>query len=126
MLHRLRARLVFPKSSGMAQWGYNQMAVRYDQAVHINPDAGNEEPKYNIKQEYDTDNEEFKCDLPLMDEAHAINAYNTLTDASVWSYLVDGVGVNWVEHHTCDHDEAVKSGCVTQSRKEYGEPLETI
>ena len=126
MLHRLRARLVFPKSSGMAQWCYDQMTVRYDQAVHVNEGAANEESKYNIVQEYDADNDEFKCDLPLMDEAHAIDAYNTLSDASVWAWLADGVGVNWVEHHTCDHDEVVRSGCVTQSRKTYGEPLEDI
>ena len=124
MKHRARARLVFSKSSGMAQWCKNQLAVRHGQAVHINEGYKNEEPKYNINQEYDANNNEFKCDLPLLDKSHAEDAYNTLTDATIWAYLVDGVGVQFVEHHTCDHDETNRSGCVTQSKKTYGEPLE--
>ena len=126
MLHRLKSRLVFPKSSGMATWARDQMAVRHGQAVHINEGEDNEEPKYNDITDYGNDLQEVKCDLPLLDENHAIDAYNTLTDASVWAWLADGAGVNWVEHHTCDHDETVRTGCKTQSRKEHGEPLEEI
>ena len=124
MLHRLRARLVFSKSSGMAQWCKNQMSVRHGQAAHINKGENNEEPKYNILEEWDADNDEIRCDLPLLDQSHAEDAFNTLTDATVWAHLADGVGVHWVEHHICDHDESQRSGCVTQSRKTYGEPLE--
>ena len=121
MKHRARARLVFGKSSGMAQWCKDQMAVRYDQAEHMNEGLKNEEPKYNTLQEYDANNDEFKCDLPLLDKDHAEDTFNTLTDATVWAHLVDGVGVQFVEHHICDHDESNRSGCVTQSRKTYGE-----
>lgn len=99
------------------------MAVRYDQATHINEGLANEEQKYNIKREWDSDNNEFLCDLPLLDESHAADAFNTMTAASVWAWLTDGVGVNWVEHHTCDHDQDERDGCKKQSYKEYGEPL---
>lgn len=125
-LHRLRARLVFPASSGMAQWAKDQLQVRHDQATHINEGAKNEEQKYNILNDYEDDKQEIKCDLPLLDEAHAQDAYATLTDASVWTHLAEGVGVNWVEHHTCDHDEEVRTGCKTVSRKEHGEPLDDL
>lgn len=128
MLHRLRARLVFPKSSGMATWCRDQMSVRHDQAKHINEGLANEEKKYNTLKDYDDDNEEFKCDLPLMDREHAEDAYNTLTDESVWSHLAEDVGVNWVEHHICDHEdsESERTGCKVESIKKVGEPINDI
>lgn len=123
MVHRLLVKLIFPKSSGMATWCRDQMQVRHNQAVDINANKDNAEPKFNTVNDHDANNQVFRCNLPLLDEAHAIDAYNTLTDASIWAWLANNVGLHYVEHHTCDHDEVNRAGCVVQSRKEHGEDL---
>ena len=118
MLHRLRANLRFTAASGMAAWAQAQMAVRYAQAVHIREGEVNEELKRNeIIDEGAV--QVFVCDLPLLDQAHAADAYNTLTNASVLTWLASGEpGSSWVEHHTCRHDETPPSACSVVSRWE--------
>jgi len=74
-----RVRAYVRLGGGLATWARDQMAVRYSQAIHLNEGLENEELKKNEV----TDTNLFECDLPLMDEAHAIDAYNTLTSASV-------------------------------------------
>jgi len=127
MLYRLRANVRFTKSSGLATWARDQMNVRHGQAVHINEGLSNEEPKYNeiLEDDTSTDHEVFSCDLPLMDEAHAQDAFNTLTDASVFNetYVSAFPGEgnedspSWVERHNCYHDENPPNPCVTVERK---------
>ena len=117
MLHRLRAEVAHPTSSGLSVWYSQQMAVRYGQAVHINPGAANEEAPANEVVDQGDGVTVFRCDLPLMDEAAAVDALATLTTASVWVQAVDLPDIDgiprpsWVEHHLCDHDEAVHTGC---------------
>lgn len=116
MLNRLRARVRYPTSSGLATWSRDQMAVRFDQAVHINPGAANEEAPQNYITDLGDDTELFVCDLPLMDEAAATDALATLTDASVFGQALsiesdEGTQPSWVEHHACDHDESPRTGC---------------
>lgn len=123
MTERIRERARFSKSSGMATWCRDQMANRYDQAIYINPDLNNTEPKINEVLD-DGDYEIFHCDLPLEREDYATDAYNTLSDASVWYYAED-LGIDeegnaipsWVEHHRCYHDEIPNKPCEIVSRK---------
>ena len=112
----------FPTSSGMATWARDNMAVRYQQAVHIRAGEPAEEPPVNEVVD-DGNRQVFRCDLPLMDEAHAIDAFATLTDANVLGQSEahpdeDGPVPSWVDRHTCDHDEDVRSGCVVVDRRE--------
>ena len=119
MLNRLRARVRFTKASGMADWAKAQMDVRYGQAVHINQGEPNEELAVNEVTPDDPDHEIFVCDLPLMDEAHADDAYATLTSASVFNSTYvsgfddgeGGVTPSYVERHDCDHHEPDRQGC---------------
>jgi len=121
-LHRLRAEIAYPTTSGLTVWSRDQMAVRHSQAVHINPDAGNEEPPANETADQGDGTSIFRCDLPLMDEAAAVDALATLTTASVWGQAVDLPDVDgtprpsWVEHHLCDHDEPTQTGCTVVTR----------
>lgn len=117
------------KASGMATWCRDQMAVRYDQAVHINQGDPNEELAVNEVTPDDPDHEIFTCDLPLMDEAHADDAYATLTDASVFNETYvsgfddggGGVTPSYVERHDCHHDETPTKPCVTVAVKRIPE-----
>ena len=96
------------------------MAVRYQMAVHINVGTDAEEPPINEVIE-GGDHRVFECDLPLMDEAHAADAYNTLTAASVTAHAVafpEGEGPGFVEHHTCRHDETPRQPCTVVNRQE--------
>ena len=122
MLHRLRARQRHTNTSGLASWCRDQMAVRYGQAVHINPDTPNEEAPVNMVADLGDGTTLFACDLPLMDEAAAVDALATLSDLNVLgqSLTIDddmGEGSpSWVEHHLCDHDEPSRSGCTVVGR----------
>ena len=91
------------------------MAVRFGQAAHIRQGEPAEEPPVNV-----VVGDLFRCDLPLMDEAHAIDALATLSDATVLgATVVDAEGAaSWVEHHVCDHDEDVRTGCSVVTRNE--------
>jgi hypothetical protein len=119
MLHRVRAHMRFPEGHWGPQWCYNQMVVRYGQATHIRPGEPDKEPPIN-----EVDGDVFRCDLPLMNEAHAIDALATLSDHNVLGVTIpvqvdgDEVQLSWVERHTCDHDEEVRSGCVVVARNE--------
>ena len=119
MLHRVIARLRFTKASGMAPWAHAQMAVRHGMAVHINEGEDNAEPKYN--EVIDEGSEQIlRCNLPLLNEAHAADAYATLTVGSVWAWLsAPHPGETlFVEHHTCGHDETPHVPCAVVARKE--------
>ena len=125
MLHRVRARVRYPASSGLAGWSHAQMDVRYGQAVHIREGEPAEEAPVNEVVD-DGDYQVFRCDLPLMDEAAAIDAFATLTTASVWGEAltldpVDG-DPSWIERHECDHDEDDRSGCIVMDRVETADP----
>ena len=128
MLHRVRARVRYPASSGLATWSRDQMAVRHGQAVHINEGAANEEAPANEVVDLGDDTHLFRCDLPLMDEAHAADALATLTADSVFSQALaipdymGGESPSWVEHHTCDHDEEHRTGCIVVAREEHPAP----
>ena len=119
MLNRVRARIRFTASSGMAGWAKAQMDVRYGQAVHINEGDPNEEPAVNQVTEDGADHEIFTCDLPLMDAAHADDAYNTLTAESVFNSTYvsgfddgeGGVTPSYVERHDCFHDTTPNMPC---------------
>ena len=129
MLNRLQARIRFTKASGLATWAYNQMAVRHGQAIHINEGLANEEPAVNEVTEDGADHEVYTCDLPLMDEAHADDAYNTLTAGSVFhpdyvSGFDDGEGgvtPSYVERHDCYHDETPTKPCAVVAVKRIPE-----
>lgn len=119
MLHRLRAQIRFTKASGLATWAYNQMVLRHTQAVYINSGLANEEPKYN-EVVPGTTHDVYRCDLPLMNAAHAQDAYNTLGAASVFhpayvSAFPDDDTPSWIEYHACGHDEG--EPCSVVSRK---------
>lgn len=120
MLHRLRARIRYPKTSGLAGWSKAQMGVRHGQAVHIKQGQTNEEPKKNQIVD-DGDYEIFECDLPLLNEAHAQDAFNTLGAESVWVQAVnldDGEqSSSWIEYHLCRHDETSQQPCSIINRK---------
>ena len=114
-LHRLRAHVRL--GGGLATWARDQMAVRHGQAVHINEGLANEEPKRNEV----VDTNLFICDLPLMNESHAIDAYNTLTAESVLAWVVaPGEEESWyIERHTCHHEGGpglLRQPCVTAER----------
>ena len=121
-LHRVRASMRFPTSSGLATWARDNMAVRYEQAVHIRQgEPAAEAPVNEVTQ--DGSRDVFRCDLPLMDEAHAIDAFNTLSDANVLGQSephpeLDGDFPSWVERHVCDHDDDNRDGCVVTGRQE--------
>ena len=104
-LHRLQAAIRYSAASGLAGWSKAQMDVRFQQAVHINPGLPNEEAPVN-EVEADGTDEIFRCDLPLMDEAAAIDAMNTLSAASVWTQAkaLTANQESWIQHHTCHHD----------------------
>lgn len=110
------AHVTYPTSSGLAVWSRDQMAVRHGQAVHINPGAANEEAPLNEVVDQGDGTSIFRCDLPLMDEAAAVDALSTLTTAAIWQQALplpdlDGEPTPaWVEHHLCDHDEDVQAG----------------
>lgn len=123
MLHRVRAHMRFTRASGLATWCRDNMAVRHGQAVHIRQgEPAAEAPRNETSRDGNSD--EFACDLPLMDEAHAIDAVNTLSAPTVLGQsqpIPDGLGgsrASWVERHVCDHDEDVRTGCVVADRRE--------
>ena len=112
----------FTAASGLATWCRDQMAVRYGQAVHIRQGEPAEETPVNEVTD-DGDQQVFRCDLPLMDEAAAVDAVSTLGDANVLGQSEshpdpDGPEPSWVEHHECDHAEDVRDGCVVVERRE--------
>lgn len=123
-LHRILAHMRYSTASGLATWCRDNMAVRFAQAVHVNPGLPNEEAPVNeVVDEGAT--QRFRCDLPLMNEAHAADAFNTLSTASVIVQTLPLPGSapgetrpSWVEHHTCDHDAGIHSGCTTVSHAE--------
>ena len=117
MLNRVRARVRYPASSGLATWSRDQMHVRHGMAVHIRQGEPNEEPPANEVVDLGDGTHLFRCDLPLMDEAHAADALATLTAASVFGQALPipdetGESPSWLERHTCDHDEDTRTGCV--------------
>ena len=119
MLHRLRAQMRFPDGHWGPTWCRDQMAVRYGQAVHIRQAEPAEESPVNL-----VEGNLFRCDLPLMDEAAAVDALATLSDANVLGQTVpllvlDSVlRPSWVEHHRCDHADDVRGGCVVVELRE--------
>ena len=123
MLNRVRAHMRFTRNSGLATWCRDNMQVRYDQAVHIRQGEPAEEAPVNEVVQ-DGSRDEFRCDLPLMDEAHAIDAVNTLSAATVLGQSepipneIDGSRPSWVERHRCDHQDDVREGCVVIDRQE--------
>lgn len=101
------------------------MAVRYGQAVYINQGLANEESKRNEIASDGSDNEVFECDLPLMNEAAAVDAYSTLTAPSIRGHMIPfdaDQETAFVEHHTCGHDEDPPTPCVVVSRHEVTAP----
>ena len=122
MLHRVRAHMRFTAASGLAVWCRDNMDIRYQQAVHIRQGEPAEEPPVNEVTD-DGDRQVFRCDLPLMDEAHAIDAFATLSDANVLGQsephpTLDGPELSWVDRHQCDHDEDDRAGCAVDERAE--------
>lgn len=118
-LNRIRARIRYTKSSGMATWSRDQMNVRFDQAVYIKPGLANEEHPQNRVEEDPTsaDHGVFVCDLPLEDATAAEDAFATLSDASVFGYYAedfqdgDMTSPSWIEHHQRRHDETPQQPC---------------
>ena len=122
MLNRVRAHMRFTRNSGLATWARDNMQVRYEQAVHIRQGEPAEEAPVNEVVD-DGDRQVFRCDLSLMDEAHAIDAFATLTDANVLGQSEphpddDGPVPSWVDRHQCDHDEDDRAGCAVDERAE--------
>lgn len=122
MLHRLRAHVAYTTASGLATWSRDQMAVRYEQAVHIREGEPAEEAPVNEITDVG-DLQVFRCDLPLMDEAAAADALATLTSDAVFGQAQPIPGdlsdrPSFVEHHLCDHDEDDRSGCTIIDRVE--------
>lgn len=115
LLNRLRARMLFPAGHWGPTWCRDQMAVRHGQALYIRQGEPAEEAPVNL-----VDGDLFVCNLPLMDEAAAIDALATLSDANVLGVTIpDLEGIpSWVEHHTCDHAEDFRNGCVTVTKNE--------
>ena len=121
-LHRIRAHMRFTVASGLATWCRDNMQVRFEQAVHVNEGLANEEPKRNEVTDHGS-HEEYHCDLPLMDEAHAIDAFNTLSDANVLGQSLaipdeDGARPSWVERHTCHHEQVPVQPCTVNALAE--------
>lgn len=122
LLHRVRAVMRFRRAQGLATWCRDNMAVRFEQAVHIRPDTQASEPPVN-EVVADGGRDVFRCDLPLMDEAHAIDAVNTLSAATVLGQseplpIRGETAPSWVERHVCDHAEDDRTGCVVADRRE--------
>ena len=108
----------FPDGHWGPQWCHDQMAVRYGQAVHIRAGEPAEEVPVNL-----VAGDTFRCDLPLADEAAAQDALATLSDHNVLGVTVPMVDLDtstpsFVEVHTCDHDDDVRTGCVVTDRRE--------
>lgn len=118
MKHRIKVKMIWQVASGMAAWCEAQMDVRYTQSVYIRQGEPNEESPLN-EANTDGDPHIFICDLILADESAAVDAFETLTDASLIPWLYDTEEVSFVEHHLCDHDEDNRSGCSIIHRKEY-------
>ena len=115
----------FTSASGLANWCKAQMDVRYGQAVHIRQGEPSEESPRNEVEDTGDGHEIFFCDLPLMNEAHAVDAFATLSDHNVLGQALpfedDGVEEDvpsWVERHVCDHAEDVRQGCAVAQRAE--------
>lgn len=123
MVDRVRARMRFTAASGLAVWCRDNMAVRHSQAVHLNEGEPSEEAPVNEVVD-DGAEQVFRCDLPLMDTAHAADAFATLSAATVLGQSLvlgseEGVASpSWVEHHECHHDETPPAPCETVSRAE--------
>ena len=111
----------FTRNSGLATWARDNMAVRYQQAVHIRPGEAAEEPPVNEVTD-DGDRQVFRCDLPLMDQAHAQDAVETLAAIFPFSEPEDdgegGTTPAYVEYHQCDHADDNRDGCVVVDRRE--------
>jgi hypothetical protein len=123
LLHRVRAIIQFQQAQGLATWCRDNMAVRFAQAVHIRPGEMGDEPAVNEVVAAPNSRQVFRCDLPLMDEAHAIDAVATLSDANVLGQseptpAADRTAPSWVERHVCDHAEDDRTGCVVVDRRE--------
>lgn len=115
MLHRLRATVRFPTASGMAAWAHAQMVERHGMARDIREGEANEEPRRNEIID-EGDHQTFHCDLPLLDAAHAADAFATLTAASVLA-----LATGWrVAHHVCYHDEIPPKPCEIVARQTGG------
>lgn len=114
MLYRVRAQMRFTPASGLATWCRDQMAVRYEQSVHIRQGELDEESPVNevIDLEY------FICDLPLVDESAAEDAVATLSDPNVLgqSEPLDDGEASWVDWHPCTHDEDTRTPCSLTER----------
>lgn len=110
----------FTRQSGLATWCRDNMGVRYQMAVHIRPDEpGEEEPVNEVTRAGNSD--VFRCDLPLMDEAHALDAVATLGAIIGQSQPhpdPDGAEPSWAEYHRCDHADDARGGCVVVDRRE--------
>ena len=106
MLHRVRARMRFTAASGMAGWCHAQMGVRHGQAEHIRPGGPAEEAPLNEVAGEGAD-QVFTCDLPLADEAAAVDAVSTLTAASVLAWASE----YRVSRERCRHDETPPGAC---------------
>jgi hypothetical protein len=118
MLHRLRVHMRFPEGHWGPQWCYDQMAVRFTSAAFINPGKANRESALNYMS-----GSIYKCDIPLVNEIRAIDAFNTLSDPSILGVTVrlsDDNEHSWVERHICDHDagNSKRSGCIITARSE--------
>lgn len=109
----------FSGASGMATWCRDNLAVRYQQAVHINPGSNAEEAPLN-EVVAEGDHQIFRCDLPLLDAAHAADAYATLSAITSWVVAEpdDTTGPSYIEQHTCHHDETPRQPCEVVSRVE--------
>ena len=112
-INRVRARLRFTNASGMAAWAKANMEVRYTQAIHLNEGLANEELKKNDFIADGASHGMYELDIPLMNEAHAIDAYNTLNAIMSWVVPENPNSEEcFLERHTCYHDEGTPSGCV--------------
>ena len=113
-VYRTQASIRFTKESGYATWAYNQMKVRREQAVHLNKNKKNKELAHNTVVEHDN-YELFSCDLPLLDESHAKDAFNTLAAVihPAWVYIPEDEeeDSSWVKWQTCYHDETPTRPC---------------
>jgi len=115
----------FEPASGLAGWAHAQMQVRYGQAKQIRPlDPAEERPVNEVR------GAAFVCDLPLLDEAAALDAVATLGDANVLGRSLplevevpDGSSLHpdprpsFVEYHLCGHAEGFDP-CLVVSRSE--------
>ncbi len=111
-LHRIKALMRFSNASGMAQWALNNLAVRHQMAVHINVGTDAEEPAVNAVVADGPNHQIYSCDLSLMDEAHAIDAFNTLSAIIPWAAAFEDSSVEgFIERHVCRHDETPPQPC---------------